>query len=200
LSLVCHEADSPRGVKPHGSFVVRRKRVPNLDWATVKVQNSEASVPRDRNQAPLGICRIHQSTLRHGIFSLARVQLFKISCDPPPLPKSSPGSMFVKSFSGSTGAREVMRNGQSVLDKTRAPPASRDLFAQLLTRWIVAPRANDPSPRLLLSPHSSRWLPSTHRSAGLVIASSGGAGTSSGSHSPSSPAAALGKFVLGEAQ
>src|SRR6516162_4807553 len=35
------------------------------------------------------------------------------------------------------------------------------------------------------SPQRTRWSPTTHRSPGHVIASSGGAGTSSGSHRPS---------------
>lgn len=35
-----------------------------------------------------------------------------------------------------------------------------------------------------LSPQSRRWLPSTHRSPGLVMGSSGGSGTESGSVSP----------------
>ena len=55
----------------------------------------------------------------------------------------------------------------------------------VLTRWIAAPSSSrSTSSGLLLSPQSRRWSPRIHRSPGCVIASSGGSGTSSGSHQP----------------
>jgi hypothetical protein len=57
----------------------------------------------------------------------------------------------------------------------------------VFTRWMAAPPNNrSTSSGFEESPHSRRCSPRIHKSPGMVVASSGGAGTSFGSHSPSS--------------
>ena len=96
-------------------------------------------------------------------------------------------------FSGCEPGRAI---GDASCPANELKPAAIALFdlgstftlygGSVLTSWISAPSSSRSNASVLLeSPHNNRWSPRTHRSPDWVVASSGGWGTSSGSHCPS---------------